>query len=524
MPHHTRGHCLHLVRKRFPIHANACTRCRNRPSAFDVSTSPPSKAVLADVFGGTVYDSIRRPAPAASGRLRSARLSVFALYATAGFLVGVWSGVIPVVARTTHVTPGVLGLVIVISSAGIIVGAQVGGRVQQRSGSIGLCLSGLAIAAFGAVAVGFSGDAVVLCFAFTIFTFGMGLNDVGMNMQAVLVERAYGRPIMAAFHAFFSLGGALGAATILVTARLGWNGLPQLGLGGAAAVVAAFLAAGGLLRKAEEPAGAHEPQGAHESHEPYAVYVSQEAQDAGATTSVPARPRRSAAARLLDDGVVTGPAGWPDLAGEAVPAERIRRPRVRMTRIAWVLGLAALLLMCTEGVAVDWSALQLTQAFHTVAGVSAFGYGAFAVTMTAGRLLVDRVAARVGPAFVVRAGSLLGAAGLVVVVVSPSIWLTLVGWAALGLGLCGGVPQIFTAAGNQPESAIVLSRVLTLGYVGIFGGPALIGLLAQATSVTVAMLAPIALLIVAALLAGAVGRPVRMPSPGVTAVGTGVVD
>ncbi|MHA7984520.1 MFS transporter [Rathayibacter sp. CAU 1779] len=434
-----------------------------------------------------MYDTQHRAASATGGRLRAARISVFALYATAGFLVGTWSGIIPIVARNTGITPGVLGLIIVISSVGIIAGAQVGGRVQQRSGSIGLCLWGLGLAAFGAVAVGFAGDAGVLCCAFTIFAFGMGLNDVGMNMQAVHVERAYGRPIMAAFHAFFSLGGAVGALTILATAWAGWSGRAQLGLGAAIAVVAVSVSAGWLLRKTEEPPAAQDAQ-------------------ALASASAPA-VHRSASDALLDDGTTVGPAGWPDLREEPESPAPIRRSRVRMTRIAWLLGITALLLMCTEGVAVDWSALQLTQAFHAAAGVSAFGYGAFAVSMTVGRLLVDRVAAVVGAVAVVRAGSLLGAVGLVVVVISPSIWLTLAGWAALGLGLCGGVPQVFTAAGNQPDSAIVLSRVLTLGYVGIFGGPALIGLLAQATSVTFAMLAPIALLIVAVLLAGAVRRP-----------------
>jgi predicted MFS family arabinose efflux permease len=35
--------------------------------------------------------------------------------------------------------------------------------------------------------------------------------DVAMNAQAVMVERAYNRPIMTSFHAFFSIGMALGA-------------------------------------------------------------------------------------------------------------------------------------------------------------------------------------------------------------------------------------------------------------------------------------------------------------------------
>lgn len=46
----------------------------------------------------------------------------------------------------------------------------------------------------------------------------------------------------------------------------------------------------------------------------------------------------------------------------------------------------------------------------------------------------------------------LGAAGLLVVVLSTSYPLTLFGWTLFGLGRSGIVPQIFTAAGNISEA------------------------------------------------------------------------
>ncbi|MGN6128527.1 MAG: MFS transporter [Humibacter sp.] len=438
-----------------------------------------------DRGGASMYSTYRKPVPTGSNRRRrQARLSVFAVFATAGFLVGVWSGVIPQVAQRTHVSAGLLGILILISSIGIVAGAQLGGRLQTRMGSAGLCLTGLGTAAFGAFVMGQSGDAAVLCAAMTVFTFGMGLNDVGMNLQAVTVEREYRRPIMAAFHAFFSLGGGLGALAVLGAATIGWSAPVVLLVAALIAAVSVSVASGWLVRPAEE-------------HRPVAVVASR-------------HPSSNALPR-----VATGPAGWPD-EEYATPRSEVkpRRPRVRMTRVAWMLGLCALVLMFAEGVATDWSALQLTQAFGAAAGASAFGYAVFAVTMTGGRLVVDRVAAAVGPVAVVRGGSLIAAGGLGVILVSPSIWLTLAGWAALGAGLCGCVPQVFTAAGAQPDAGVVLSRVLTLGYVGIFGGPALIGLLAGATSVTVALVAPFVLLLVPVWLAGAVRRPARAAGAG----------
>ncbi|WP_243065036.1 MFS transporter [Humibacter sp. RRB41] len=434
-----------------------------------------------------MYDTLRsatpRPTSLGARTPRAERAAVFALFATAGLLIGIWAATIPAVSHRANVSPAELGVLILISSIGIVVGAQLGGRLQARHGSIGLCLGGLVTAAFGAAMMGQSGDAGVLCVAMTIFSFGMGLNDVGMNLQAVLVERAYRRPIMAAFHAFFSLGGVVGALLVLALASAGWDDRTQLLLTAVVVAASVSVACRWLVRTPLPlaPGGALSAGGGRE----------------GRTSDASQR-------------VPTGPAGWPDDEYAVSVSEREpqpRRVRVRMTRVAWMLGLSALVLMFTEGVATDWSGLQLTQAFGAAAGVSAFGYAAFCVTMTGGRLLVDRVVAVVGPVVVVRVGSVVAAVGLATVVFSPSIWVTLAGWAILGVGLCGCVPQIFSAAGNQPGSGVVLSRVITLGYVGIFGGPAVIGWLAGATNVTVALVMPFVLLAVPAVLASAVRRP-----------------
>ncbi|GAB3794280.1 hypothetical protein GCM10028798_00490 [Humibacter antri] len=492
-----------------------------------------------------MYDAQRtRRGP--SPELRNARMAVFAVFASSGFLVGMWSGTIPLVASGAGLSAGGLGVVILISSVGIVAGAQVGGRAQDRAGSMALCIAGIATAAFGVLAMGFAGDAGVLACAMTIVSFGMGLNDVGMNLQAVVVERAYGRPIMSAFHAFFSLGGAAGALAVLGTAALGWTVRPQLGFAALLCTIAVCVAGGWLVRPAVEaasgadattsvgedaapapapapaptptptPAPAAAPGLVAAAASPSAVAASAGLAGAAAapSTSASVAPAPSALSTARD--VVVGPAGWPELAPDAASAAtsvvRPRRMRVRWTRVAVMLGACALLLMFTEGVATDWSALQLTQAFGAAAGISAFGYGAFCVSMTGGRLVVDRVVAVLGPVAVVRGGALLGVVGLAAVLVAPSLWVALAGWALLGVGLCGCVPQVFSAAGNQPHSAVVLSRVLTFGYVGIFGGPALIGLLANVTSVTLALLAPFAALGLAAVLAGAVRRSPRVAS------------
>src|SRR5690606_20487160 len=58
-----------------------------------------------------------------------------------------------------------------------------------------------------------------------VFGASLGMMDVAMNIQAVMVEKASGRSMMSGFHGFYSLGGILGAAGVSV---LLWFGLSPL--------------------------------------------------------------------------------------------------------------------------------------------------------------------------------------------------------------------------------------------------------------------------------------------------------
>ena len=173
-------------------------------------------------------------------------------------------------------------------------------------------------------------------------------------------------------------------------------------------------------------------------------------------------------------------------------------------RRIWIMAVLALLVMLSEGAANDWSVLHLQDVLGAAPEVAAFAYGAFATTMTVGRLIADRVTAKVGPMAVLRWGSVIGAAGIATAALSPYIWLALVGWAIAGIGLSGTVPQLFSAAGHfEPGAAAAnVSRVAGLGYLGVLAGPAVIGWLTHVVPLNIAFLLPVALCLVAALSAG----------------------
>lgn len=159
-------------------------------------------------------------------------------------------------------------------------------------------------------------------------------------------------------------------------------------------------------------------------------------------------------------------------------------------RILWPLGAVAFCSSVGEGSMGDWSAVYLKDVVETSAGVAAFGYAAFSLTMTAGRLLGDRLATRFGPAALVQVGGVLAALGLLAAIVLPHPVMVLLGFAAVGAGLSIIVPLVFSAAGNVPDlpSGAGIAGVATIGYAGFLAGPPAIGLIADVSSLRVSML------------------------------------
>jgi MFS family permease len=182
-------------------------------------------------------------------------------------------------------------------------------------------------------------------------------------------------------------------------------------------------------------------------------------------------------------------------------------------KLVWQLGGLAFGLMLAEGVANDWAALQFRDVLGTSTSTAAYAYGAFAVAMTVGRFATDRVAAVIGPAAIVRYGAALAAIGLTTVIVVPWVPVALVGWALFGLGLSGGVPQLFTAAGNldTKASGALMAKVVGLGYVGLLAGPALIGGLTHWMPLNVAFALPVILCVLTVIAAPVLRSRSRQP-------------
>lgn len=176
-----------------------------------------------------------------------------------------------------------------------------------------------------------------------------------------------------------------------------------------------------------------------------------------------------------------------------------------------LIGLLTLCATIIEGAAADWLALYL----HTGRGLSeasaALGYTVFATAMTAVRFAGTPVAARIGRAAAVRAGGVLGIAGVLVTVLSPWVPLTYAGAMLWGAGVCLVFPAAVSAAGETDRPAESIALVTSIGYGSILVGPPLIGALADVIGMGRALLTLAVLAVGVAALAPAVRRrPARM--------------
>ena len=165
------------------------------------------------------------------------------------------------------------------------------------------------------------------------------------------------------------------------------------------------------------------------------------------------------------------------------------------------LGALCFIVFITEGAMLDWSGVFLISLRGMDPAYGGLGYAAFACAMTASRLVGDRMVSRFKPTRVMVFGSLCASLGIVFSLLSSHWSLALVGYALVEAGCANIVPILFTAVARQtdmPQGSAV-PAMTTLGYAGVLMGPALIGFVAHASSLQIALgMVAIALLVVTA--------------------------
>ncbi|MEM6590168.1 MAG: MFS transporter [Pseudomonadota bacterium] len=144
---------------------------------------------------------------------RSTWLAVSAMFLLNGALYGIWAARIPAMATRHDLDAGELGLLLLLLAGGAIAAFPLAGRFADKLGAAFLTLW---IAVAYTVALGLTAlapNVAALAVALAVFGATHGAMDVAMNTWAGEAERHIARPVMSSFHAMFSLGAGLGAAS-----------------------------------------------------------------------------------------------------------------------------------------------------------------------------------------------------------------------------------------------------------------------------------------------------------------------
>lgn len=176
------------------------------------------------------------------------------------------------------------------------------------------------------------------------------------------------------------------------------------------------------------------------------------------------------------------------------------------------IGLLCFISYLAEGAMLDWSAVFLKFSRGYEESIAGFGYSVFSISMAIGRMSGDKWNEYFGPARMLQLAGIVSGLGYLLAVLLPWGVAGFVGFIMVGLGAANIVPILFSIAGRLPNipPRIALSSITTLGFSGLLLGPALIGFVAEATTLPIALAGVAALLfIVAASAEGVVSAATR---------------
>ena len=352
-----------------------------------------------------------------SAQRLSTRFSFFGL----GFATAAWAPLIPFAQQRLHFNHADFGLLLLCSGLGAMLAMPATGKIVQRIGCrvpIGFALLLLAV-----LLPSLSLWTTPLMMAITLFLFGTAAGSLGvaLNIQAVVVEKNSLKSLMSGFHGMASLGGLAGVLTITALLALSISSVMSAFAVSLLLVIIVFLSV------------------------PYSIKAVE-------NTSLEASSKVKKSIR-----------------------QRLPQPLIIL------IGIACFIIFMTEGAAMDWSGIYLTQQYGVNTAFAGLAYTFFAIAMTTGRFTGDYLIRYFGEKKLLTYSAICATLGLALVSIAPYWWLVLVGYTLVGTGCSNIVPIMFSRAGRQTvmPSAVALSCVSTMAYTGILVGPAFIGMVSE---------------------------------------------
>jgi hypothetical protein len=386
-----------------------------------------------------LVDRFRRFGAGLEPAVRRARVAAAAVFCITGLVSASWFGRIPAVQERLDLSAGGLAIAILGVEGGALAGLSLGGAVVVRWGSRRAVQGGVIVFAPGVLVAAVAPSLAWLTIGLALWAVANSVLDVALNAQGVGLEREADRPLLSGLHAVQGFGLLSGAVVATAAAAAGVSLVAHLTVVAATALTVGLAASLGLARE-------------------------------------PNHRRESAG----------------------------RRPGYRPSAQLLLVGVIAFCAFLMDGVATNWVGVHLGDDHGAGQGLAAAGFTAFAAALVTGRLFADRLLSCFSRARLVQACGLLAVGGTAIAVLAPSAVVALVGWAVLGLGVAPLAPILLGAAPDarpsrhpagqsrdDPAAAMpapaAIAIVTSVGYLGSFLGPPLVGAVAEIVNLAVAL-------------------------------------
>lgn len=349
--------------------------------------------------------------------MEKSRFSVSTFFFVNGVLYATWTARLPELQVFFGMSNAELGSLLFVHALGAVVAMPFIGWLAMRfSSKITTTVAGVAFC-LPISFIAMSPNLVLANTLFFVIGLAAGSLDVSMNGQAVYVERKKGKPIMASFHALFSIGMALGAGLGALFTKFNVSLTTDFVIMSALGVISLVVVSPNLV-DASPNKDANEKKGG----------------------------------------------------GFVLP-----------TKAILPLAIIAFCCMLGEGSMADWSAIYMTKVIGQSETFGAIAFGTFAVAMTIGRIFGDYVTLKLGKEKLLIWNGVFALTGLTIALLFPNEWIALTGFFLVGIGLSTIVPIVYGAAGNAVgvEPSVGIAMATTIGYSGFFIGPPVIGYLAD---------------------------------------------
>lgn len=359
---------------------------------------------------------------------RRAQLAIAALFLFLGFQYATWVSRLPTLKTHLDLSAAQVGLMLMAGGVGAVSSFPLVPPVMRRLGSRSVSLLSALVLGLILLVLAVTPNYPVTVLVICLDGVAVGFLNVAMNAQGAALEVAYGRTVMARFHATFSAG-SFSAALLAVGVNVFTSSLKvHFAVAALLLLLAVGLTRSGLLPRDRQPDSAPE-------------------QEAGATPEQVERPKR--------------------------------RPALPSRVTVW-MGLAMVFGTVTESAMNDWSSLYLKDVADAGPEVAPLGIAVVSGMMVLARIFADGWRARWGDGRIVVAGSALAGAGLAVALLVGGVFPALLGFACVGLGVAAVTPCVYVAAARQGPDALAL--VAAMGTIGLLAGPPVIGFIASGSS------------------------------------------